>query len=162
MNIRQATTADIACIQHLAALIWPSAYADILSPRQMQYMLHMMYSQEVLHKQMTEESHQFLIAEEESKPIGFAGFGPLEGNEWKLHKLYVLPFLQQKGVGKRLLITVESWAKSQAAQSLILNVNRINKAVGFYQHLGYVIYDQGDYPIGSGFYMNDYKMRKEL
>ena len=160
MHIRPATTADIATIQYLAAVIWPTAYADILSPRQMQYMLHMMYSQEVLKQQMTEEGHQFLIAEEDGKAIGFAGFGPIEGSEWKLHKLYVLPFLHQKGVGKQLISQVESLAKAQGASSLILNVNRINKAVGFYQHLGYQIYDQGDYPIGAGFYMNDYKMRK--
>ncbi|MCA0381601.1 MAG: GNAT family N-acetyltransferase [Bacteroidetes bacterium] len=162
MHIRPATTADIASIQHLAALVWPTAYADILSPRQMQYMLHMMYSEEVLRRQMTEEGHQFLIAEEDGKAIGFAGFGPVEGSEWKLHKLYVLPFLQQKGAGKTLITEVENLAKSQGAKSLILNVNRNNNAVGFYQHLGYQIYDQGDYPIGAGFYMNDYKMRKAI
>ncbi len=162
MHIQSATTADIASIQHLAALVWPTAYADILSPRQMQYMLHMMYSHEVLLRQMTEEGHQFLLAAEEGKAIGFAGFGPVAGSEWKLHKLYVLPFLQQKGAGKTLITQVENVAKSKSAQSLILNVNRNNKAVGFYQHLGYAIYDQGDYPIGAGFYMHDYKMRKEL
>jgi len=86
----------------------------------------------------------------------------VEGSEWKLHKLYVLPFLQQKGAGKTLITEVENLAKSQGAKSLILNVNRNNNAVGFYQHLGYQIYDQGDYPIGAGFYMNDYKMRKAI
>ncbi|WP_416438290.1 GNAT family N-acetyltransferase [Phnomibacter sp. MR] len=162
MHIRPATSTDVATIQHLAAVIWPTAYADILSPRQMQYMLHMMYGQEILQKQITEEGHQFLLAEDDGKAIGFAGVGPIEGSEWKLHKLYVLPFLQQKGAGKKLISAVESLAKAQGATTLILNVNRNNKAVGFYQHLGYQIYDQGDYPIGAGFYMHDYKMRKEL
>lgn len=162
MHIRPATSTDVATIQHLAAVIWPTAYADILSPRQMQYMLHMMYNQEVLQKQITEEGHQFLLAEDDVKAIGFAGVGPIEGSEWKLHKLYVLPYLQQKGAGKKLISAVESLAKEQGATTLILNVNRNNKAVGFYQHLGYQIYDQGDYPIGAGFYMHDYKMRKEL
>jgi len=39
-----------------------------------------------------------------------------------------------------------------------LNVNRNNKAVSFYEHLGMKIARQGDFPIGKGFYMNDYIM----
>ena len=37
-----------------------------------------------------------------------------------------------------------------------LNVNRENPAVGFYEHIGMTRDRQGDFPIGKGFYMNDY------
>ena len=37
-----------------------------------------------------------------------------------------------------------------------LNVNRGNTATGFYEHLGMVCDRQGDFPIGKGFYMNDF------
>ena len=162
MQIRTALLADIATIQQLAALIWPHAYADIITPRQIAYMLHLMYRYEVLEQQLTIEGHQFLIAEEAGEPIGFAGFSHVEANEWKLHKLYVLPFLQQKGAGKKILEVVEHKILEAGGESMVLNVNRDNKAIGFYEHLGFTIYEQGDYPIGAGFFMNDYKMRKIL
>lgn len=43
-----------------------------------------------------------------------------------------------------------------------LNVNRNNRAVGFYEHMGLCKDHDGDFPIGSGFYMNDYIMTKTL
>jgi diamine N-acetyltransferase len=162
MQIRTAQKEDIVTIQHLAALVWPHAYADIISPRQIAYMLHAMYSYKVLEQQMEAEGHRFLIATDAEQPIGFAGFGPVTQEEWKLHKLYVLPFLQQKGAGKQLIEAVEKAIMDEGGTSVVLNVNRENKAIGFYEHLGFTIYEQGDYPIGAGFFMNDYRMRKQL
>src|SRR6187402_1359750 len=108
--IRSASLDDILTIQHIACLTWPEAYADILSPGQMQYMQRKMYSKEVLASQMEAEGHQFFIAEN-GRPIGFAGTSPYTlGSDqhpnaihWKLHKLYVLPHLQKTGAGKALL-----------------------------------------------------------
>ena len=37
-----------------------------------------------------------------------------------------------------------------------LNVNRENPATGFYEYIGMIRDRQGDFPIGNGFYMNDY------
>ena len=46
--------------------------------------------------------------------------------------------------------------------SLELNVNRNNPAIRFYVKLGFHIIDEVDIAIGSGFYMNDYIMLKDL
>lgn len=43
-----------------------------------------------------------------------------------------------------------------------LNVNRFNKAVSFYEHIGMYLDRQGDFPIGRGFFMNDYIMAIDL
>ena len=43
-----------------------------------------------------------------------------------------------------------------------LNVNRKNPALGFYEHLGMQKVRSGDFPIGHGFYMNDYIMGLDL
>jgi len=162
MEIRKANIHDIAAIQHIAALTWPHAYADVLTAKQVSYMLNMMYSTAVLTKQMQEEGHTFLIAMVNEKPIGFAGFSPYENDTWKLHKLYVLPFQQQSGTGKKLLLATEKIATALGATNMILNVNRNNKAKDFYSHLGYHIHDSGDFNIGQGYFMNDYIMKKEL
>jgi GNAT superfamily N-acetyltransferase len=76
--------------------------------------------------------------------------------------LYVLPFIQTKGVGKALLQVAADTARQAGAAGLLLNVNRANKAVGFYQHLGFDIVGSGDFDIGAGFFMNDYMMRLAL
>ncbi|HSC52168.1 MAG TPA: GNAT family N-acetyltransferase [Phnomibacter sp.] len=160
MEIRQANTGDIPTILHIASLTWPHAYGDILQPRQISYMLEMMYSPDVLLQQMEQEGHRFLLAYSAGKPIGFAGFSPYENESWKLHKLYVLPFQQQTGVGKKLLQQAEQQAQQSGAKAMYLNVNRHNKAKDFYSYLGYSIHAEGDFEIGAGFFMNDYIMKK--
>ena len=52
--------------------------------------------------------------------------------------------------------------KKSGAEAFELNVNRRNKVLDFYQHLGMRIARSGDFDIGGGFFMNDYIMRKEL
>lgn len=43
-----------------------------------------------------------------------------------------------------------------------LNVNRNNKALQFYQHMGMRKLREGDFPIGNGYYMNDYIMGLDI
>ncbi len=162
LNIRQATIEDIWTIEHLAALTWPNAYADILTPGQVSYMINLMYNPKVLLTQMKDEDHHFLLAEEDGKPVGFAGFSETEPGKWKLHKLYVLPFQQKTGAGKRLLLEVESKVVAKGAHSICLNVNRNNNAQHFYKKMGYYIAGEGDFDIGNGFSMNDYIMQKDF
>lgn len=162
MHIRPAETSDIPGIQMVAALTWPHAYADILTPHQVEYMLHMMYSYDTLEKQMTREGHVFFVAENDGKMMGFAGCSFYENSAWKLHKLYVLPFQQKTGLGKTLLQLVETTAREAGADALLLNVNRNNNAFAFYKHQGFEIDSIGDFDIGAGFFMNDYVMKKKL
>jgi ribosomal protein S18 acetylase RimI-like enzyme len=162
MTIRPAIVSDIPGIQMIAALTWPHAYADILTPRQVEYMLRMMYNHATLENQMTKEGHEFFVAETEDKILAFAGCSPYENGVWKLHKLYVLPFQQKSGLGKSLLQFVEKVASEAGAEALVLNVNRQNNANAFYKHLGFEIDSIGDFDIGAGFFMNDYVMKKKL
>ncbi len=175
MHIRPATVSDIATIQHVASLTWPVAYADILSPGQMGYMLNKMYSARELQKQMEEDGHLFFIAEQEGNAVGYAGcslytdsnpvgFKNLEGltEVWKLHKLYVLPGIQKTGTGKALMQKAIDTAISNNASHFILNVNRHNPAYQYYLSKGFEVIEEGDFEIGAGFFMNDYAMVKRL
>lgn len=49
---------------------------------------------------------------------------------------------------------------SKDAASLGLNVNRYNKAKGFYERLGFNVIGEENIPIGNGYFMNDYVMEK--
>ena len=101
--IRSADQDDIPTIGYLAHTIWPEVYGSIIPAEQIQYMLAMMYSPDALEKQMRDQNHQFIIAEIEGQEVGFAAYGKQKGATWKLHKLYVLPGMHGKGIGRALL-----------------------------------------------------------
>jgi len=163
--IRKATLDDIPAIQAMAEVVFRQTYATMISPEQVDYMMVMMYSYQSLLTQMTSGRNVFLI--EDGK--GFTSFHHVgraeDGLEvFHLDKLYVMPSQQGKGLGKMLFDAVVSEIrKTSFGQPRIeLNVNRDNPAVGFYEHIGMRRVRQGDFPIGKGFFMNDYIMSIDL
>ena len=161
--IRTAEAEDINAIGYLAYQIWPSAYKEILNFEQLHYMLQYFYSPESLREQMLKKHHTFLIAEtEEEEPIGFASFSKVQQGVFKLHKLYVLPGLQNMNVGRSLLECVLEECLLEGAEKLQLNVNRNNKAVSFYEKLGFKVITEEDVDIGNGYVQEDYIMEKQL
>jgi diamine N-acetyltransferase len=163
IRLQTATEKDIPLINQLGKATFYPTYLPFIAAAQVDYMFHKMYDEDSLRQQMQERGDIFIIAFEAEKALGFAAY-QLNYNpaETKLHKLYVLPQIQTKGVGKALMIGVEEQARQQGQQSLLLNVNRYNKAVGFYSKLGYSIFREDDIDIGNGFFMNDFEMKKCL
>ena len=162
LEIRTADVDDISMIGWLAYQVWPVAYGDILTKDQLEYMLTLIYSPESLKKQM-EQGHKFLIAELDTSPVGFASYSQIQNDGiFKLHKLYVLPGLHGKGLGKALLDIVTENVIALGAKTLRLNMNRHNKAKQFYERNGFIIIKEEDVDIGNNYFMNDYVMEKEL
>lgn len=159
---------DLNIIQDLANKIWPDAYKSILSNEQLKYMLDKFYSISALQGQLLDRNHIFLLANDNNKNVGFASYelcckNAHEGiSKAKLHKLYVLPELQSKGIGKLLLNEVEKRVKNSHCDYLFLNVNRNNKAQEFYKKYNFQITKTEDIAIGEGFLMEDYVMEKLL
>ena len=156
-TLLHCTEKDIELIRELTFRVWPQTYAEILTPDQITYMLDLMYSAASLQKQM-EEGSQFLVVYEEQEPVAFAAYMPKSRSVYKLDKIYVLPSQQGKGTGKFLIEQVVQEVKEKGGRSLQLNVNRHNKARYFYEKLGFVVIDEGDFDIGQGYFMNDYIM----
>ncbi|OYU67566.1 MAG: GNAT family N-acetyltransferase [Cytophagaceae bacterium BCCC1] len=163
MEIRKANINDIQSIQNIAFETWPSAYGDILKVEQIDYMLNLMYNKEVLQKQM-EESQTFVIITEENEDLAFVSFETDYDKQaqTKIHKIYITPAAQGKGLGKILIEETESQAIKKRNNKLLLNVNRQNKARYFYEKLGFKIAYSEDIEIGNGYLMNDYVMVKEI
>lgn len=161
--LRKAKEEDLPIIRAIAEQTWPTAYSDIISQEQITFMLDKMYGQAELREQLL-HGHHFIVASELKEDVGFAGFSVInsETHTFKLHKLYVLPKMHGKGVGKLLMNEVVSQVKAQGGEFLQLNVNRNNKAKDFYEKAGFKIKETVDLDIGNGFYMNDYVMEKEL
>ena len=161
--LRKAKEEDISTISDLAEQIWPQTYSTYISKAQLRFMLDKMYNQAELLGQL-QSGHIFLIASENGKNIGFAGFSIIdkENNTYKLHKLYVLPEMHGKGVGKTLINEVINLAIHEGGKTLQLNVNRNNNAKDFYLKVGFNIKETVELDIGNGFFMNDYVMEKKL
>lgn len=162
VKISFAGGGDVDVIRELAEKTWPLAYGKIISPEQLRYMLDMFYKPEALAAQM-DQGHIFLLAEINNEPVGFASFSSTpEDNVYKLHKLYVLPSTQGKGVGKLLIDFVSHEARKAGAEILRLGVNKYNPAVQFYERMGFSKYKDEVTDIGHGFIMDDYILEKHL
>lgn len=162
-TVQPAALKDIPAIQHIVAVSWPATYGEILSADQLTYMIDLFYRDDALKEQMT-AGHQFFILREEGKDtaLGFIDIEKCSASVCKLHKIYLLPTLQGKGYGKVLMNFALRQGQKMGGRLLKLNVNRYNKARGFYEHMGFAIDETVDNPIGQGYYMNDYIMVKSL
>lgn len=128
-------------------------------------MLELIYNEAALQKQIEEKNHQFIIAFTEKENAGFASYSiksDAAPGIYRLHKIYIHPGQQGKGVGKLLLDYFLQDIKPKGATNLELNVNRHNNALNFYQKTGFVIVKEEDINIGNGYFMNDYVMNLPL
>lgn len=163
ITITKATIEDLKTISTIAYKTWPITYGEILSEAQLSYMLEAFYSDAALLKNM-ENGHEFILAKEDGVALGFASFEHHYQNQnaTKIHKIYMLPEAQGKGIGKLLIDAVAQFAKENNSDTLLLNVNRFNKALGFYQKLGFQIIKEIDIELDYGYLMEDYVMEKEI
>jgi GNAT superfamily N-acetyltransferase len=161
--IREATTADVEDILHIAEQTWWPTYEPLLGKEQVAYMLGEIYSEKKITDQVKNNEQTFLLLLEDGQPVAFAAYSPRDEDPeiYKLHKLYCLPVTQGKGYGKILINAVIDKTKEAGKHTLDLNVNRYNKAKDFYEKMGFAIAYEEDIPIGP-YWMNDYVMRKEL
>ena len=163
-TIIPATPSDFSTIKALAYAIWPDTYGAILSSEQLEYMLDAFYSEEALLENYLEKGHRFLLVKEDETVLGFASYEHLykETNTTRIHKIYLLPETQGRGLGKLLIQEIEKIALENHADKLSLNVNRINKAQDFSKKIGFEIVDEEDIELEFGYLMEDYVMEKRL
>lgn len=164
ISLRKAKEADLHIIQSIGTITYRPTYEATLGQQQVDYMLGKFYSIAALRQQLI-EGHIFIIASEGAKDLAFASYSALNEKDHlavKLHKLYVLPDAHGKGLGKLLINEVRDKAIDMGARGLVLNVNRYNKALNFYEKAGFKIKETVDVAIGNGFFMNDYIMELPL
>jgi hypothetical protein len=150
----KATIEDIPTIREIAHITWQPTFREILSQEQIEYMLEMMYSEKALKEQIEVKKHQFFLAKEDERILGYLSV-EVDYNQQpmtKIHKIYILPDLQK----------AEQVALENNNTILSLNVNRFNKALKFYETVGFSITKTEDINIGNGYLMEDFVMEKNL
>ena len=164
-EIRKATLEDISLINEMAWIVFPHTYNKMLPPGQTEYMMEWMYSEESLHKQMTQDGHIYYLAFKGDEPAGYLSIQPEAEHVYHLQKIYVLPHFQGQKLGKMLFNHAIKSIKELHPEpcQMRLNVNRDNtKAVEFYQRMGMSKFFEGDFEIGHGYLMTDYIMGLDI
>ena len=164
ITISEATIQDFDNIREIVYTTWPVVYGPILSKAQIDYMLEKMYSDATLTDNLITKGHHFILAKKDATCLGFASYEHhyLGTSTTRLHKIYLLPDSQGKGIGKLLMDTIEALAKENQCNVISLNVNKFNKAHFFYKRMGFEIVAEEDLEIGNGYLMEDYRMEKKL
>jgi GNAT superfamily N-acetyltransferase len=162
--ISEAKPTDFSIIREIAYTTWPVAYGSFISKTQLDYMLEKFYSDATLIENFTYKNHHFLLAKENQSYLGFASYEPdyLGEKIVRLHKIYLLPEAQGKGVGKLLISEIEKIANQLNHHGISLNVNRYNKAFDFYTKIGFECIGEEDIELDFGYLMEDFKMLKKL
>jgi GNAT superfamily N-acetyltransferase len=147
----------------VAERAWHAHYPGIISVEQIEYMLKMGYTRQLILNEIERDGVTWLSIADGTNMIGFISAGPYGAGTMKLHKLYLLPEYQGKGIGAMALATVEQLARSANAHRLVLNVNKQNaKAIRSYERAGWRISEEVTNDIGNGFVMDDFVMTKLL
>lgn len=163
ITVTRASVEDCKLIHELALCVFPHTYRSILTESQIEYMMEWMYAPENIRRQM-QDGHVYYIAYDSAGPVGYVSVRPDGQDLFHLEKIYVLPEYQHAHCGSVLFRAALSHVKEvhPSPCALELNVNRDNPALGFYRKMGMYVDREGDFPIGNGFYMNDYIMRMDL
>lgn len=163
VRIEPVGPADLQNVRALAEGIWRVSYAGLLSPGQIEYMLDRMYSPERL-LQDWGSGVVFEWPVVEGVPVGYmATQADPTSAVLHLHKLYVLPDFQGKGLGGRLLEHSFQAASQAGCRRVRLHVNKGNhRAIACYRRHGFVQEASVVNDIGGGYVMDDYVMVRGL
>lgn len=162
ITLTPASRKDIPELRALALATWEPTYKNILSREQLLFMQEEIYNEESLARQM-QKGQQFYIIQLEMQAVGFLSLTLINPGEqrYKLNKLYLLPGIQGKGLGKSALEAAEKTVGKKGGKVLELNVNKYNPAKAFYERCGFSVIREEDIPIGI-YWMNDFVMAKNL
>lgn len=164
IEFEKLTTPDsLQAIRDVAAEVWPQTFAEILSPEQISYMMEMMYAPAVMAKELAENMH-FELLRIDNEPSGYIVYSAYNSDQTaKLHKVYLKQAFHGQGIGQQMLLHAQEQCRKLGFREVVLAVNKQNsKAIKAYERNGFTIYDSVCNPIGNGFFMDDYLMKKSL
>lgn len=164
IKIRQATPQDISLIHQLAKEVFFPTYEPLQPKEKVAHLFKLMYNEAALTEQMEKKKHVFILVEDASGYLGYASyeFNYKGSGKIKIHKIYVMPNAQGKGVGKEMISWIANVAKQNKIETLMLDVYRHNPAIQFYEKIGFRIVSEQVTDVGNDFVMDDFVMEKML
>ena len=153
---------DFNKVFQLASEIWNDNYKGIISQKQIDYMLNMMYKSDRL-QQDIDEGYQWELIINKGKTIGYLAYVIKNDNRVFLSKIYLKKSDQGLGLGKLALNRVKEYAKKNNCNAVYLTVNKGNKkGIRAYKKTGFTIITEEITDIGNGYVMDDYVFEYSL
>lgn len=85
--------------------------------------------------------------DDNEKLVGMAALLRASPSEGKVKRVSVDVELHRQGIGRKLMVELERWAKDQGIERLVLDAGVKNKqSIGFYQSLGYELQHESPLP----------------
>lgn len=162
---RVETEEQIKSLCKIAERVWHLTYESLTPPGQTDYMIEKFQSEHAVKEQMKSLNYRYYMMVCDGQNAGFIGFSPrYEGREEMfLSKVYLLPEFRGHGAVKAAFALVEQETQKEGLKRIRLTVNKGNThAVEVYSHYGFKTVEKVKTDIGSGYYMDDFIMVKEL
>lgn len=163
IRLVRAQKHDIDDLAAMAAVIWPEAFADMITRAQIDYMLEHIQSAAAMHRQMDDGMHYHFVYRGDER-VGYAGvIHDADAAESKLSKLYILAAHRNGQIAKAALDQICDESRRASSRTLSLTVNKGNaRAIRFYEKHGFQTTREIVMDIGGGFVMDDYVMAVAL
>jgi len=162
LTFRQAEHNDIATLRSLAEKIWHAYYPPIVGVAQVEYMLPMMYGEQVIRREI-DDGVRWELASQDGEPVGFLSVTAEADQRAKLNKLYLLPELHGGGRGQELIERALEVAAILGAREIWLQVNKRNeRACRAYLRAGFTVEKEAVFDIGNGFVMDDFILSRAV
>ncbi len=160
--IKVKSLPQIQVVADLASKIWNEHYIPIIGVEQVDYMLKTFQSAVAIERQINSENQEYYLIYHKSEPSGYIAV-KYDGLELFLSKFYLLKEKRGAGLGKEGLKFIINRAKELGASAINLTVNKYNiNSIKAYEQMGFLNIGSVVADIGSGYVMDDFKMRLEI
>ncbi|NJP41318.1 GNAT family N-acetyltransferase [Oscillospiraceae bacterium HV4-5-C5C] len=147
----------------LAAEIWTECYTELIGTPQVHYMLEQFQSVPAITRQIESQDYYYFLL---LTPQGWAGYTALQpeaSGRVFLSKFYLRRDFRGQGLAPLFLNYIDSFCRARGALRLWLTVNRGNqRALAFYQKMGFYLLDKQVTSIGSGYVMDDDWLQRDV
>lgn len=151
--------AAVKIVAGLASAIWNEYYVPIIGQEQVNYMVATFQSEIAIERQIQTENYGYYIIYHLLEASGYIGIKP-DGDELFLSKFYILKEKRGSGLGKSGLKFITQRAIELGAKAIRLTVNKNNiNSIKAYEKMGFKNTGSLIADIGSGYVMDDYKMK---
>lgn len=157
LTIRPITIHDLSALQSLGKTTFFETFAPHNSEANMQHYLATGFELDKLEKELSCKNSFFYFAEWNGELAGYLklniGDAQTEMQDpfsLEVERIYVLQAFQANKIGQALFNKALEFAKEKLKQYVWLGVWEKNeKAIGFYQKNGFVVFDQHEFKLGN-------------
>jgi ribosomal protein S18 acetylase RimI-like enzyme len=127
-------------------------------------MLGKSYAPDVIRDEVRNKGFRYVVVTQGNDAVGYLAYRfEVSDGAILISKLYLLPALHGKGIGRQMLQYIKDQAIRAGAGTIRLFVNKRNrKAIAAYERFGFTKAAAVVTNIGGGFVMDDYRMEIHL